>query len=241
MTVTENNIVGQVVAENYKTASVFKKHKIDFCCKGDKSIAQACEQKSVDKDLLLKQLNESVNQKNEVTPNFKEWDLDLLVDYIEKTHHRYVRTKIPEVREYLKKVASVHSEHNPELIEIEKLFLLASDELEKHLLKEERILFPYIRQLVEKQDNKQPAELPPFGTVQNPIEMMKYEHDREGEWFAEIAGLSNDYTPPEYACNSYRVAYALLQEFENDLHRHIHLENNILFPSAIELEKTLNA
>jgi regulator of cell morphogenesis and NO signaling len=162
--------------------------------------------------------------------------MDLLADYIEKKHHRYVEHKIPELKSYLSKVAKVHGERHPELLEIEALFTAAAHELLSHMRKEELILFPFVRNMTSNSDFQQP----PFGTVVNPIEMMKQEHDTEGERFRKISALSNQYTPPLDACTTYKVAFALLKEFEEDLHFHIHLENNILFPKAIETEKKMN-
>lgn len=169
--------------------------------------------------------------------DFNSWELDLLADYIEKTHHRYVLTKIEEIKPYLNKVTRVHGEHNPELKEIEILFNQSAQELSQHLQKEEMILFPFIRNMVNSKMEEKPLFFPHFGTVENPIAMMKHEHQNEGERFEKIAELSNQYTPPSHACNTYRVTFALLKEFEDNLHQHIHLENNILFPKAIKMEK----
>jgi regulator of cell morphogenesis and NO signaling len=130
----------------------------------------------------------------------------------------------------------VHGERHPELLEIESLFLGSAGALTAHMKKEELVLFPYIKKMV----SKGPVEKPHFGTVQNPVQMMMNEHEVEGGRFREIAELSHNYTPPEDGCNTYRVAFAVLKEYENDLHLHIHLENNILFPKAIALEKKLN-
>jgi regulator of cell morphogenesis and NO signaling len=186
-------------------------------------------------DTLIEELNQSAQLSNEGNNDFQSWDMDLLADYIEKKHHRYVEKKIPELKAFLNKISQVHGERHPELIEIEALFTASAHELLAHMQKEEMILFPYVRKMATGENHNLPA----FGTVQNPINMMMHEHDNEGERFRKIAGLSDNYTPPQDACTTYRVAFAMLNEFEEDLHKHIHLENNILFPKAIKAEKIL--
>ena len=236
MEILEEQNIGELVAQNYKTASVFKKFKIDFCCNGNRTISEACERKKLDPSQLINELrNTIINVEQNI--DFNSWELDLLADYIEKTHHRYVLTKIEEIKPYLNKVTRVHGEHNPELKEIEILFNQSAQELSQHLQKEEMILFPFIRNMVNSKMEEKPLFFPHFGTVENPIAMMKHEHQNEGERFEKIAELSNQYTPPSHACNTYRVTFALLKEFEDNLHQHIHLENNILFPKAIKMEK----
>lgn len=236
MEILDSQVIGDLVAQNYKTASVFKKFKIDFCCNGNRTISEACERKNLDAKVLINELNQTItNQEQNI--DFNNWELDLLADYIEKTHHRYVVSKIEEIKPFLNKVVRVHGEHNPELKEIELLFNQSAQELTQHMQKEEMVLFPFIRNMISSKIEQKPLLFPHFGSVENPIAMMKHEHQNEGERFEKIAELSNNYTPPLHACNTYRVTYALLKEFEDNLHQHIHLENNILFPKAIELEK----
>lgn len=233
MNITEKSIVGQLVAEDYRTASVFKKNKIDFCCNGNRSIEEVCSKRGLNSDNLIKDLEDASSQQSDGTPDFTQWDADLLVDYIEKKHHRYVLNTVPELTAYVNKVARVHGDRHPELLEIKELFIASAEDLLKHMKKEENVLFPYIKKMSEEGASTPP----PFGTVENPVRMMMHEHDQEGERFRRIASLSNDYTPPEDACNTYRVAFSMLEEFENDLHKHIHIENNILFPKAVTMEK----
>lgn len=166
--------------------------------------------------------------------------MDLLADYIEKKHHRYVEEKSLEIKPYLDKICQVHGSRHPELYEINELFTASVGELAKHMKKEELVLFPFVRKMVKARQNGSSVDAPHFGTIQNPIQTMMAEHDNEGERFRKIESLSKDYTPPEDACNTYRVTLSLLKEFEDDLHLHIHLENNILFPKAAEMEKALN-
>ena len=147
---------------------------------------------------------------------------------------------IPEIKLYLNKICKVHGEKHPELLEIQKLFNESAGDLTKHMKKEELILFPFIKKIATAKKEQTELAKPPFGSIENPINMMHHEHDDEGERFRKIAALSNNYTPPNDACNSYKVAFSLLKDFEEDLHKHIHLENNILFKRAIETEQTLN-
>ncbi|MGB5362411.1 MAG: iron-sulfur cluster repair di-iron protein [Aureibaculum sp.] len=237
MELIKENIIGELVAQNYRAASIFKKHGIDFCCQGNRTIDDACTAKNIDSKSVINDLNAAINQQDIETIDYKSWPLDLLAYYIEKKHHRYVEAKVTEIKPYLHKICTVHGERHPELLEIKEHFLNSTGELTKHMKKEELILFPYVRKIVKAKQERTKLDTPHFGTVQNPIAMMMSEHDVEGERFRKISELSNNYNTPEDACNTYRVTFALLKEFEDDLHLHIHLENNILFPNAIKLEK----
>jgi len=229
--------IGQFVAEDFRTAAVFSKHNIDFCCNGNRSIEEACEKKGIDSNRLLDELEAVLNSATGESIDYKSWPLDLLAEYIEKKHHRYVEEKIPVLRQFLDKLCRVHGQRHPELLKINELFTASAGELSAHLKKEELILFPFIKKMVNATLEAGAVQAPHFGTVENPIAMMMEEHDTEGERFRQIAALSNNYTPPADACNTYKVTFAMLDEFEKDLHLHIHLENNILFPKAVKLEK----
>lgn len=235
----KNKPIGELVAENYRAATVFKKYKIDFCCQGGRTINDACERKGVDLSLLLDELDQAMQVKDTSTADYQSWPMDLLIDYIEKKHHRYVEQRTQEIIPFLNKLCRVHGERHPELFEITELFISSAGDLAQHMKKEELVLFPFIRKMVSTENQNQPLDQPQFGTVENPIATMMHEHDAEGERFRKIAALSNDYNPPADACNTYRVTYALLKEFEDDLHLHIHLENNILFPKAKAMELQL--
>lgn len=235
MKINQNHTIGQTVAQDYRTASVFRLHGIDFCCKGDRTIGEVCKIKNIALPALVEQLSGATSSQEEATVDYLSWPIDLLADHIEKKHHRYVTAKLPELTQYLGKLSKVHGKRNPELLEIRDEFALMAREVTLHMKKEEVILFPFVRRLATE---KYPAP-PPFGTVENPINMMMHEHETEGERLAKIAELSNQYTPPPNGCTTYRVAFAMLKEFEEDLLLHIHLENNIMFPRAIQLEKQL--
>ncbi|MDT0293831.1 iron-sulfur cluster repair di-iron protein [Mesonia ostreae] len=237
MTISKDQHVGELVAQDYKLAQIFKDHKIDFCCNGDRSLSDVCEKKNISTDSLIKKLENAAAQKGQENINFDAWPLDLLADYIEKTHHRYVEKQSVVLKAYLDKLCKVHGNQHPELHEIKTLFNDSTGELAAHMKKEELILFPFIKKMNTAKETQQEMPKASFETVENPIEMMMHDHDAEGERFRKIAELSNDYTPPEDACQTYRVTFSLLEEFENDLHKHIHLENNMLFPKAIALEK----
>jgi regulator of cell morphogenesis and NO signaling len=237
----DNNVnltVGEIVAEDFRTASVFSEYGIDFCCRGDKTIQEVCDKKSINVAELQNKLDE-ITQHKSGDVDFNSWSLDLLTDYVEKTHHRYIREKTPSLLQFLNKIQKVHGERHPELLEIYELFSQSASDLEFHMQKEERVLFPYIRQMVEAKNSGQPLERGHFGTVQNPIASMKEDHSKEGERFAKMSELSGGFTVPADGCNTYRVAFAMLDEFDKDLHKHIHLENNILYPKAIDLEQSL--
>lgn len=230
--------IGEIVKTDYRTATVFESFGIDFCCKGNRTIEDACEKKNIDAGAVKKELDKVLVTRNEGSMDFNFWPLDLLADYIEKKHHRYVEERIPLLLQYLNKLCKVHGEAHPELFEIIQLFSESAGELTTHMKKEEFILFPYIRKMVKKsQDGSSAVDAPHFQTVKNPIKMMMQEHENEGDRFEKIAALTQNYNPPADACNTYRVTYALLDEFESDLHRHIHLENSILFPKSIEYEE----
>ena len=229
--------VAELVAEDYRKAGVFKKHGIDFCCGGGRSVRAVCEKKGLDYETLAAELR----QVEQAPPAHDDaaWTLDGLVRHIVETHHRYVRENIPLIREFTAKVARVHGHANPEVVRIAELFDAVAAELEVHMMKEEQVLFPYIERLAAAQRHGERPARPSFGTVQNPVRMMVAEHEEAGDLMKEIRRLSDDFTPPDHACNTYRVAYFKLEEFEADLHRHIHLENNILFPRAETVEEYL--
>ena len=234
---TQEKTIGDFVAENFRTAEVFKKYNIDFCCKGGRTVEEACDNKKVSPQQIYQELEEIVNRKSEDI-DFNSWPLDLLADYVEKTHHRYVEEKSAMLIPYLNKLCKVHGERHPELFEINELFIGSAQDLAAHMKKEELILFPFIKQMVEAKKNGEALPAPHFGTVENPVAMMKHEHEAEGERFVKIAELTNNYEFPDDACGTYQVTYRMLEDFQNDLHKHIHLENNILFPKAIAMEKT---
>jgi regulator of cell morphogenesis and NO signaling len=237
MTIIENKTVAEVVAENIKTAHIFKKYGIDFCCGGGISIDKACEKKNIDYTQLKEELLKVDDAPRAY--DYNKWELDFLIDHILHVHHNYVEESIPLIIQYVNRVAEVHGHHYTEVIEIKALFTEVANELASHMKKEELILFPYIKKLIRIKKEGGYYAQPFFGTVNNPIQMMEAEHETAGDIFKKIARLTNNYSPPKEACNTFRALYSKLDEFEQDLHRHIHLENNILHPKAIQLEQEI--
>ena len=241
METLEQITIGEYVAKDFRTAALFSKYGIDFCCNGNRSIEEAYQKKAVTADVLLQEIETVLSSKSDSGIDYNAWPIDLLADYIEKKHHRYVSEKTPILLQFLDKLSRVHGAKHPELLLINELFKGCAGELAQHMKKEELILFPFIKKMVHATLSDELIELPHFETIQNPIAMMMHEHDAEGVRFRKIAELSNNYTPPADGCNTYKVTFAMLEEFEQDLHKHIHLENNILFPKAAKLEKDFTA
>lgn len=233
--------IGQMVANNFRSAEVFKKYKIDFCCKGNRLLTDVCEERGLDINVIEHELNDKAMIKERIDQDsIAEMEPDELADTICSTHHTYVRESVPVLLAYLTKVNKVHGNNHPELNEILMQFINCSDELMQHMVKEETILFPSIKRLAEA--NRTGSIINTsffFGSLSNPINNMKDEHATEGTRVARITELTNNFTPPDDACTTYRVAYQKLDEFINDLYTHIHLENNILFPEALTLECTV--
>ena len=231
--------VGELVVDDYRKAEILGKFGIDFCCGGNKTLKEACDDKGIDIANVEEALSEVYNMTQTRQHDFKNWNLDFLIDYIVNTHHKYVEEALPMLDEFSIRVATVHGESRPELMEIARYFKGISEELKLHMHKEEEILFPYIKKLSEAKNLNRKIEASPFGSIENVINMMETEHTAVGEDFHKINDLSNSYTPPADGCSSYKLLYSKLDEFERDLHQHIHLENNILFPKAIKMEKEL--
>ncbi len=234
----DNKTVAEIVTENIKTADVFKKNGIDFCCGGHVSVQEICAKKGVDYSKIKEEIL-NVGKAPSTGHDFNSWDIDFLADYIVNTHHKYVTEAHQIIIEYSDKVAKVHGHHYTETVEINHLFHELANDLNAHMQKEEHVLFPFIRAIGKAKKEGTPLSPPPFGTIQNPVNMMEAEHTDAGDILRKIAELSNNYTPPADACNTYRALYHSLEEYQNDLFQHIHLENNILFPKAIKFEQEL--
>lgn len=232
--------LGQIATKDLRKAQIFKKYGLDFCCGGKKTVKQACDEKGLD----VTQIEKELQQADKASPSrplpYNEWELDFLADYIVNTHHSYVKKSLPDLISYAAKVAKVHGEHHPEMLPIHQLVEAVNAEFTAHMVKEEQVLFPYIKELVVLKNNASPMQSSSFGSVQGPINMMEMEHEMVGKNMEAIRTLSANYSLPEDACASYSLLYRMLEEFEDDLHTHIHLENNILFPKALAIEKKLN-
>ncbi|KGE85860.1 MAG: iron-sulfur cluster repair di-iron protein [Phaeodactylibacter xiamenensis] len=233
--------VGEIVADNYRAAEVFKSFGIDFCCGGGKTVAEVCQAKGVDYTALERQFLELDKQRSDAPAhNFKSWQPSFLIDYIVNVHHTYVTEKVPLLKQYAAKVAKVHKDSIPASKEVKTYLDALSEELLDHLQKEERVLFPYIKRL-EAAIQQPTADRSAFKGVSGPIGQMELEHEFAGEMMSKIRAATDDFTPPDFACNTVRVLYKMLEEFERDLHQHVHLENNVLFPRALKMEAQLTA
>ena len=226
--------VGDIVATDFRAAGVFEQFGVDFCCGGRRSLAEACHAATVDPDAVIRALDAlppPIGGEDDMT----QWPVEHLIDHIVSTHHGYVRSALPLIARYLARLEEVHGARHPELTRVRTHFERISVELSQHMLKEERVLFPYIAELAARDEHcgRVPS---PFGTVENPIRMMEREHREAADELWAIRELTQGFAAPADGCTTYAVCMAELTRFEADLHRHVHLENNVLFPRAIELE-----
>ena len=239
MSLTAEKTVRELALENPAATRVFEKLGIDYCCGGNKSLEQACQVVNLSVDEVIDSL-EMADQAARAVQVARDWQREPLADlasHIINTHHKFTRAELARLSPLLDKVCSVRGKNHPELQKVRASFQGLAEELTMHMMKEERVLFPYIVRMEEAVTQKEPALPAPFGSVQNPISMMEHEHDSAGNALRAMREASCGYTPPGDACISYQTLYKALSEFEADLHLHIHLENNILFPRAIAMEK----
>lgn len=238
MEIKTDTCVGEIVRVNFKTAKLFEENRIDFCCNGGISLSEACKKSNVDINKLLLEIETLIQTNDPDSKYIEEMELDALCDYIVKRHHSYVSENIVFIKQKITKLCDVHGQNHKELFKIAGLFEITAGNLTAHMQNEELILFPYIKKMVmAKKDNQ--AHIFELGKVIELINQMEIEHQSEGQRFEEIAKLSQNYSVPPDGCNTFEVTYRTLHEFEQDLHRHIHIENNILFKKAIILEEEL--
>ncbi len=228
MEITGNTPVGAIVAEDIRTAGLFTKVGIDFCCGGKKSLAESCKEAGTDLRNLVGELTSVMETPVGYNQNFKEWNPGFLADYIVQTHHRFVKQNLPELQFYTQKIADVHGENHPELVDVVRMFGEVAAELTQHLAKEEEVLFPAAKRLLSD-GSPEDREI-----VQSEIRRMLGEHDFAGGTMDAIHRITGGYRVPADGCNTYRVAFERLRAFEDDLHLHVHLENNILFPALLK-------
>ena len=241
MTNILNQTLAQIVTANHQAATVFEKYNLDFCCKGKRPLQQACSEKNIPVEQVLEELNETIGKSaNRESTLLNYFTATQLSDYIVATHHAYVKQNAPIISMYLDKIAAKHGDRHPEVVEVLNFFTQLKDEMESHMYKEENILFPRIKELEKHDGENSSVALPASGYIEAPIAVMEHEHDDAGFLLEKIREKTNNYTPPADACTTYRVAFASLQAFESDLHQHVHMENNILFPRAIEMINKLN-
>lgn len=232
-----NETLGEIAAKDLRKAQVFKKYGLDFCCGGKKTVKEACAEKGLDVGLIEKALQQTENNSTSSKPlPYDEWELGFLADYIVNTHHAYVRKNLPDIRAYADKVRKVHADNHPELVKVHALVESLAGELIPHMLKEEQVLFPHIRQFVSAKNNPVYDNTLAPASIKQPVAVMKHDHEVVHKLADELREATSDYTIPADACASYSLLYRMLDEFEDDLHTHLHLENNILFPKAEALE-----
>jgi regulator of cell morphogenesis and NO signaling len=231
MTNIKERMIGQVVADDYHTAQVFNQFNIDFCCGGDKTIEEACNSEGIKTEDVVSAL-ENIDEKDNKEDRFDHWELGFLTDYIAQTHHAFTRKKIPEISAYGETVAKVHGSTHEELYEIYEEFLTLAEEMTGHMQEEEDQLFPYIKKLTAGKQHEGDKKVNHYAEM---FTMMQHEHDEAGDSLRKIRQLSHGFALPDDACPTYQAYFKNLEEFEQDMHKHVHLENNILFPKAIKL------
>ncbi len=220
--------LSEIVTDHYETARVFEKYNLDFCCKGNRSLLSACEEKNLPIEAILEDLSQVLSF-DEHGKAFDQMTLTEISAYIVRVHHTYVKLNSPLLLNYLLKVATKHGERFPYMKKVYLLFAELLEELMEHMAKEETVLFPQIALL-----ESDPGQMTTSPLLDEPIDVMKLEHDRAGNLISEIRKLTNDFEAPEQACTTFRLSLDSLKAFEEDLHKHVHLENNILFPKAVD-------
>lgn len=229
--------IGDLVIEDSRVATLLESYNIDFYYNGNLPLDEVLEREGVSKTKLFEEINDL--QKNTLTEgiNYNVWPIELFTNYIEQTHHKYIKQKTPVILKYLQKICKIHGRFHPELLQIKQLFEQSSRELAAKMKMEELIVFPAIRNAASRSMNLIFSQGSKYETIQNLIQIMNEKHKDEGRLFKVITELSNYYHPPVDACNTFIITYSLLKEFDADLHLHVHLENNILFPKIIIMDQ----
>jgi regulator of cell morphogenesis and NO signaling len=237
MSFNTTKTVREIAVETPNATRIFEKLKIDYCCGGHRPLQEVCAEVGLETGEVLRLIEESAQSTAQAgAADFQTAPISALMTYIVDKHHVFTREEITRITALLAKVCSRHGENHTELMTLQTLFQELANDLMPHMLKEENILFPYIARLEEARRNNLPAPQPPFGSVRNPVRMMMMEHDTAGDLLRKIRETSTDFSTPPDACISYQTLYQALEGFEQDVHQHIHLENNILFPRAVEIE-----
>jgi regulator of cell morphogenesis and NO signaling len=241
MNIHSTNTVGALAVAIPGATRVFEALGIDYCCGGKRTLDEVCRISNLAVEQVIGSLTEGEESatENQQTQNWHNVSLASLFAYIVDMHHVFTRKELTRLEALINKVCSVHGQNHPELLKLRRLFKTIHEDLLPHMLKEEEVLFPYIEQLEKAILSSQSVERPFFGTVQNPVRMMMFEHDTVGEILGEMRKVTNNYTAPPEGCISYKTLYQALEDLEYDLHQHIHLENNLLFPRAIEIESKM--
>ncbi len=241
MTIHSTDTIGDLAVAIPGATRVFEKLGIDYCCGGNRTLDEVCRISNLEIETLVGSLTQA-EQFTSANPGTEDWQnatLASLMTYIVDKHHDFTRKELERLTALVKKVHFVHGQNHPELLKVQTLFQTLLADLSPHMLKEEQVLFPYIEQLEKTVLYQEAYQRPFFGTVQNPVRMMMFEHDAVGDVLREMREVTQNYMVPPEGCISYKTLYQALQDFEYDLHQHIHLENNLLFPRAIEFENKL--
>ena len=230
-----NNLLQQtlagIVTGNHQAVNLFEKYQLDFCCKGKRTLEEACSERSIDAAAVAHELDAIIQPEANKQMPFTEMSAERLISHIMVKHHFYVKQSMPQIQYHIQKVAIKHGERFPYMREVFELFAEVNDDMTQHMEKEEKILFPRIKE-AERLFQQNEAATISAAFIDGPIQVMEVEHDKAGEILYRIRSLTNNYTPPEGACTTFKVSLAELKEFEEDLHQHVHLENNILFPGV---------
>ena len=236
MQLLKDYTLASIVTDAHQAAAVFEKYQLDFCCKGKRTLLQACEEKNIPVEPVVEELQRVMNTDSTIQDHmFSAMSAEQLVDYIILKHHFYVKQAMPLIFQHLAKVAMKHGDRFQYMPLVFQLFGTIQQEMDTHMQKEELILFPRIKEVEKMIRQNGTIGASHIGYVSQPIQMMEMEHEEAGTLMAEIRRLTSDYTAPEGACTTFRVSLAELKEFEEDLHRHVHLENNVLFPKILGL------
>lgn len=230
----EETTIGDIVADNFNAAGIFRRYGMDFCCGGGITLQKACEKRDVNLDAVLDELLKLESNTTTADTNYIAWEPGYLIDYIIDTHHRFVKSKLGEISAYADKVARVHGPHAPENIEINERFKMLASEMEEHMKDEEERVFPLINHISKSRKRGETVSESDLDALTKLLDEMEDDHENAGQLMEQIRMFSNNFTPPPSACATYRILYRNLEAFEADLHKHVHLENNILFKKAAE-------
>ena len=227
--------IGEIVAADYRTAKVFESHGIDFCCGGKTALSAICQEKGINPQTLLQEIETIKSEQIDRSQNYTSWELSFLADYIVNTHHAYLKDNDKQIASYARKIASVHGAHHPEVIEISAIFDKIATDMEAHLREEEEVFFPAIKRAATERKNGTAPAKEDLDVIKKSLAKLGREHEEIGDAIHAIRHLSHEYAIPDDVCNTFLITYKKLKEFEDDLHKHVHLENNILFPKATQL------
>ncbi len=230
-----NRTIGEIVADDYRTAKVFEAHGIDFCCGGNVTLRTTCKIKGINLNLLTRELEAVKSEPVERSQDFSAWEISFLADYIVNVHHGYLKDNLENINGYAQKIADVHGSNHPEAVEIAAIFDKISTDLKLHLREEEEDFFPALKRVDSNKKTGTTSAAEDVATIEGSLKKLTKEHEEIGDAIHKIRHLAGGYAIPDNVCNTFVLTYRKLKEFEDDLHKHVHLENNILFKKAVKL------